>query len=287
MKKSILWYSILSFGILASCGNPEAEETAKEEGANENTEAVVEEPVATDHPETYEEGGVKLYPATASAQFPGAKLGLNTDLSTPFADGNIAFDFDVENYELGAQTPDVEEKGLANSPKGQHIHLIVDNGPYSAHYEADFEKGFDEGHHVAIAFLSRSYHESVKGADAHQVFQFVSGSEETHEDLIDLNQEMLFYSRPKGTYKGAGAQKILLDFFLKNTEIGVGGNTLKVTINDTQKFLLDTWQAYYIEGLAMGENTVNLQLLDKDGNLVDSPMNNITRIFTLAEEVAE
>ena len=47
---------------------------------------------------------------------------------------NINFNFELENYELGIQTLGAGENGLANSAQGQHIHMIVDNGPYSAHY---------------------------------------------------------------------------------------------------------------------------------------------------------
>lgn len=281
MKKNVFVFSILSFGIISSCNDAPAIEA---EVAEENVEVVEEKTI--DHPETYEINGLKIYPSSESAQFPGASLSFAEPLSGIEEDGNFGFNFQVANYELGAQTPDVETKGLANSGKGQHIHLIVDNGPYSAHYESGFEKTFEKGHHVAIAFLSRSYHESVKEATAHQVFQFTSG---TTEDVanVDLGQEMLFYSRPKGTYTGAGAQKILLDFFLKNTEISSGGNSLKVTINGSTSIMLDTWQPYFIEGLPMGENTINLQLLNAEGNMVQSPMNDITRTFTLAEEVKE
>lgn len=280
MKKNVFVFSILSLGIISSC----TETPVSIEPEKEELEVVEEKTV--DHPETYEIDGLKIYPSTESAQFSGASLSFAEELPNFKEDGNFNFNFQVANYDLGAQTPDVETKGLANSPKGQHIHLIVDNGPYSAHYEAGFEKTFDKGHHVAIAFLSRSYHESVKEAQAHQVFQFNSGTEDEAKN-IDLGQEMLFYSRPKGIYKGAGAQKILLDFFLKNTKISTGGNYLKVTINNSTSILLDTWQAYFIEGLPMGENTINLQLLNVEGNLVDSPMNNITRTFTLVEEVKE
>ncbi len=282
MKKNVFVLSILSIGLISSCNEtPVVEDAVSESKVKE----VVEEKI-TDYPESYEIDGLKIYPSSPSAQFPGANLNLKSNFSEPIESGVFNFDFAVENYELGAQTSDVETKGLANSGKGQHIHLIVDNGPYSAHYEGGFEKNFDKGHHVAIAFLSRSYHESVKEATAHQVFQFTSGTAEDAAN-IDLGQEMLFYSRPKGTYTGAGAQKILLDFFLKNTEISPGSNYVQVTINDKTTILLDNWQAYFIEGLPMGENTINLQLLNNEGELVDSPMNNITRTFTLAEEVVE
>ena len=48
-------------------------------------------------------------------------------------DNEYAFSFDISDYELGAQTINTFENQLANSGKGQHIHFIVNNGPYSAH----------------------------------------------------------------------------------------------------------------------------------------------------------
>tara|TARA_R110002096_G_scaffold135456_2_gene287401 strand:+ start:342129 stop:342977 length:849 start_codon:yes stop_codon:yes gene_type:complete len=282
MKNKVFVFSLLSFGILSSC-NQNAE---PEENTDQEIEVEVVEEKIVDHPESYEIDGLKIYPSSPSAQFPEASLGFAEEMKSISEDGNFNFNFSVSGYELGAQSPDAETKGLANSAKGQHIHLIVDNGPYSAHYESGFEKSFEKGHHIAIAFLSRSYHESVKGANAHQVFQFTSGSEEDAAD-VDLSQEMLFYSRPKGSYTGKGAEKILVDFFLKNTEIAPGGNYIKMTINGSTSVLLDNWQPYFIEGLPMGENTIKLQLLNSEGNLVDSPMNDITRTFTLAEEAAE
>ena len=72
------------------------------------------------------------------------------------------FGFEVTNYELGVQTEDATTRGIANSGKGQHIHFILNNGPYSAHYESVFSKSLNVGNYVMLAFLSRSYHESIK-----------------------------------------------------------------------------------------------------------------------------
>ena len=76
------------------------------------------------------------------------------------------FSFEIENYELGAQTINNVNNDLANSAKGQHIHFIVNNGPYSAHYNQDFSADVNDGD-VVLAFLSRSYHESVKNPNAY------------------------------------------------------------------------------------------------------------------------
>ena len=73
---------------------------------------------------------------------------------------SVAFSYNVTNYELGVVTQDANQKPLANSAKGQHVHLILNNEPYHAIYEPEgFKLALDDGHYVAISFLSRSYHE--------------------------------------------------------------------------------------------------------------------------------
>ena len=93
----------------------------------------------------------------------------------------------------------------------------------------------------------------------------------------------MFYSRPKGTYTGAATEKVMLDFFLLNTDISPSGNKVRATING-EEFMITEWAPYQIEGLPMGVTTVKLELLDASGNLVDSPFNPVERTVTLAEE---
>ena len=184
-----------------------------------------------------------------------------------------AFSFDLSDYELGAQTINNVENQLANSGKGQHIHLIVNNGPYSAHYTNNFKKKLNNDNNVILAFLSRSYHESVKNPNAFVLTQI-------GEDKIDLNNQFLFYSRPKGTYKGKDTEKLLLDFYLINTTISPEGNIVKATINDTE-FIITEWAPYYLQGLPKGEVKIKLELINAEGELVDSPFNPSVRIVTL------
>ena len=178
-------------------------------------------------------------------------------------DSIYSFSFEIENYELGAQTINNVNNDLANSAKGQHIHFIVNNGPYSAHYNQDFSADVNDGD-VVLAFLSRSYHESVKNPNAYFLTQF--GENQSY----DLTNEFLFYSRPKGTYKGNDTKKLLLDFYLVNTDISPTGNKVKATINDVV-FFIDEWTPYYIEGLPLGEISIKLELVNNDGVLIETP----------------
>ena len=205
-----------------------------------------------------------------SAPYSNSSISLN---NLKIDDDNFTFSFDVINYELGIQSLKDFDYTLANSNKGQHIHFIVNNGPYSAHYQQNITKELDKGNNVILAFLSRSYHESVKNPNAFILTQ-------TGNEKINLNNEFLFYSRPKGTYKGVDTEKLLLDFYLVNTNISTDGNKVRATIQDTE-FIIDEWAPYYIEGLPKGEIIVKLELIDSNGNLIDAPFNPSTRTVML------
>jgi hypothetical protein len=205
-----------------------------------------------------------------SPKYENSKLKLN-ELTF---DQKYNFSFGVDNYQMGEQTSNDFKFKLANSEKGQHIHLIINNAPYSAHYSENFSKKLEEGNNVLLAFLSRSYHESVKNPNAYYFSQIGDG------EKIDLDKEFLFYSRPKGVYKGIDTEKLLLDFYLINTDISANGNKVKATIQNSE-FIIDEWAPYYIEGLPKGEISIKLELINSDGVLIDSPFNPSYRTVTL------
>ncbi|MBW2961429.1 hypothetical protein [Mesonia aestuariivivens] len=227
---------------------------------------------------------ITLSPLENSPAYENSSLSLIEPKKEMLTDGKqVKFEFDVKNYDLGVQTEGAKEKMMANSGKGQHIHFIMDNDPYSAHYEPNFNKDIEPGNHLLVAFLSRSYHESVKNANSFVVKKLTIGDAKDDElGNVDITKPHMIYSRPKGTYTGKDTEKVMLDFFLLNTDLSASGNKVKATIND-QEFMLDTWEPKVIEGLPMGENTIKLELLDKDGNLVESPFNPVTRTVTLEE----
>ena len=224
---------------------------------------------------------ITLTKAPASPDFPDATL-TKSDLAIEQTDSlySLNYSFDVANYELGAQTEDADTRGIANSGKGQHIHYIVNNGPYAAHYMASVPDQLEAGNYVVLAFLSRSYHESVKSEGAYVIENITVGDVEASE--ADLTAPHLFYSRPKGTYSGADTEKVMLDFYLLNETLSADGNKVKATING-QEFMVEEWAPHYIEGLEMGENTIKLELIDAEGNLIEGPFNSVERTITLTE----
>lgn len=231
---------------------------------------------------TQEKDGIKVSEAPASPEFADAKLSLT--LNNTLAVGKDTFKFKVENYALGAQTPDANTKMCANSSKGQHIHFIMDNAPYMASYSPDIVADVKPGHHVLLAFLSRSYHESIKHSGAFVLKEFNAGAGD--KDDFDENAPHLFWSRPKGEYIGESeVKKVMLDFYLVNCTLSPKGYKVRATINGNE-FMLTKWVPYIIEGLPLGQVKIKLELLDAKNMPVNSPFNGVERTITLKMEPA-
>ncbi|MDB5256448.1 MAG: hypothetical protein JWM14_1143 [Chitinophagaceae bacterium] len=220
--------------------------------------------------DTLVSGKLKVYPLSDSPSFNDAILTLNAPAEKELLKNDkVHFAYDIKNYQLSKPTLEGScAIDCANSGQGQHIHLILNNQPYLAKYTPEFDETLQPGHYVALSFLSRSYHESIKHYEAFDLRQFTVGK--VKEKDVDLTQPMLFYSRPKGEYKGAETKKILLDFYVINATLGVNDYSVRATV-DGNVFLLKSWKGYLIEGLSIGEHTIKIELLDKTGTLVKSP----------------
>jgi hypothetical protein len=218
-----------------------------------------------------------------SPSYSDAALILNGHDSISYsAKDSIHFDFEVKNYRLGVQTESKNANDLANSKKGQHIHFILNNEPYSAHYSPNFKKEIPKGVNHLVAFLSRSYHESVKNENSVVVKKLIVGSDTPDTNKLDMAAPTLIYSRPKGSYSGKDTARILLDFFVLNTTISKNGNQVRVTINNSE-FIVTEWAPYIISGLPMGKTTLELALLDVENKLIPGPFNSVKRTITLTE----
>lgn len=236
-----------------------------------------------EEPAEEQEKGITLTKIKSFKKFPDAKLTLEHPREQELSEGDHRFLFNVENYTLKEQTTDADEHGLANSSKGQHVHFILNNGPYGAKYDKIFTKELPVGDHVMLAFLSRSYHMAVKHKNAYTLKKLRVGKPAEDEQMsVDFDAPHLFYSRPKGTYSGKDTRKVLLDFFLVNTDLSADGHHVIATIND-EEFILDDWAPYAIEGLPMGETTISLRLVDSEKNFIDGPFNEVQRTITLEE----
>ncbi|QXP71573.1 hypothetical protein H0I29_05680 [Polaribacter sp. R2A056_3_33] len=216
-----------------------------------------------------------------SPEYATASLKMTTPSDTVIKTvGETAFNFEVNNYELGALTQSKDTALLANSAKGQHIHFILNNEPYSAHYEPTFKKDMPNGVHHLVAFLSRSYHESVKNENAVVVKKLIVGEDTKDDNNLDINAPTLIYSRPKGEYSGKDTENLLLDFFVLNTQLSENGTKVRATINE-KEFIITEWAPQVIKGLPKGKVFIKLELIDAEGNLIPGPFNSVDRTVTL------
>lgn len=229
---------------------------------------------------------VTIKPVEGSPEFADAQLGIKSMKAEMQGTDSvkITVDYDVKNYALKNQTPDATSKPCANSKDGQHIHFILDNQPYMALYAPT--KTFTvpvKSEHYLMSFLSRSYHESIKTPKAGVLYHF-SVDEKGKLTKMDIPKTpMIFYSRPKGDYLGVDTKNLLLDFYVYHTTLAADGNKVKVDVNGTN-FDIDKWQPYFIENAPMGDVTVKLQLVDKDGKNIEGVNTSVSRTAKLAQQ---
>jgi len=279
MKKS---YLLLSASLLLAATACDSQRQAQEAETQEPVAAAVEESGPAPAGEVMSKGDLRVYAFDDTQNYPEAQLQLTTPAAGSTVEpGPVEFNYNLSNYELTRMTPHDNAEHLANSHQGQHIHNIVDNEPYTAHYETKFTKDLKEGNHVILSFLSRSYHESLKHKGAYDLRVVTAGNPAEKSDFNPEGQHM-FYSRPKGEYVGPETEKVMLDFYLVNTELAPDGNKVRATINGNE-FMLDRWLPYILEGLPMGENTIKLELVDSNGKVIPGPFNTVERTFTLKE----
>ncbi len=278
MKKLVLPVLVAGSALLlASCGD-----SAPKEDNKNATDSVTAAPPP-----------VAISTVTPSPEFPNATIAVTAKGEKVGKDSaKVAFSFDVKNYELKMQTADNATKLCNNSAQGQHIHFILDNQPYKALYEPKNEVTLaNNTEHYLMAFLSRSYHESVKSKGAAVVYHFKIDEKGNLKKLDEPKTPMLFYSRPKGDYIGKDTTNLLLDYYVWNCQLGADSFKVKAEIANesqaTQKLTttLDKWEPKFIQNLGSGKCKVTLTLIDKSGKEVDGPLTTVSRNFnTLVQE---
>ncbi len=201
--------------------------------------------------------------------------------------------------------------GKDDAGKGNHVHVILDNQPYAAHY--NWDEGFElrnvtDGEHTLRMFPSRPWHQSYKNEGAFKLVKFsvkngnADESKPTTDDkgntladasepapegadmaestagAVDPAKPLLTYSRPKGEYKGKDAEVIMVDFWLSNAALVGDGGEFKVrcTINDGEPLIFENWAPVWIKGWPEGTSVVKLELIDKDGKVVENGGYNAT-----------
>lgn len=198
---------------------------------------------------------------------------------------------------------------------GNHIHVILDNQPYEAYYNLDNEfelRNVIDGEHTLRVFASRPWHESYKNEGSFQMVRFIvknGGGDATKptttnngstmasptpegKDMqnstagaVDPKKPLLTYSRPKGEYKGADADAIMIDFWLDNAKLkGDGGQyRVRYTIGNVGLYI-DKWEPIWLSGLPAGTLSIKLELVDQADLVVENGgYNSTTREITVVK----
>jgi hypothetical protein len=258
-------------------------------GAQSNSEKTTTDTVKAANPPA----PVALSAVSPSPDFPNAALAVSSAKAEKAGkdSAKVTFKFDVKNYELKMQTTDNGSKMCNNSAQGQHIHFILDNMPYKALYEPTNDVTLaNNTEHYLVAFLSRSYHESIKNKGAAVIYHFKIDEKGNMKKMDDPKTPMIVYSRPKGDYIGKDTANILLDFYVWNCTLAPDGYKVKAEIaNETRPTqqltaTLDKWEPRFIQNLGTGKSKVTLTLLDKDGKAIEGPLTSATREFNLKQE---
>jgi hypothetical protein len=89
---------------------------------------------------------------------------------------------------------------------------------------------------------------------------------------VDATKPLLTYSRPKGEYKDADADPIMIDFWLSNAKLQADGGQYRVrySIDGGEAKFIDKWEPIWLSGWVSGKHQVKLELVDKDGKPVDN-----------------
>jgi hypothetical protein len=233
-----------------------------------------------------EHGGVRLVRLPpAGPDYGQVRLSLQSpEPGARFSAGEtVSLQFSLEGLDLNSPTPDAESRGLARAP-GQHVHLVVNDAPYRALYDVAapvLVEGLPEGTHVLRAFPGRDWHEGIKNPGALVQQLVVVGEGEPTLASPETWGPTLIYSRPQGTYEGAGVDSVMVDFFLSGVELSEAGNRVRLTVDGGPPFFIHEWHPHVLLGLAPGEHVLRMDLVDGSGAPIAAPFTPVERTITL------
>lgn len=95
---------------------------------------------------------------------------------------------------------------------------------------------------------------------------------------FDPKKPLLTYSRPKGEYKGADTDAVMIDFWLSNGKlVGDGGEyRVRYTVDNGDAKYIDKWAPIWLSGWTAGKHTIKLELVDQNGVTIDNGGYNAT-----------
>ena len=307
MKITKLSIAIIAFAALAACSSPATNDHSNHSNmnmsnSNSNSATTVQNLSEVPRPQKIadmmrERGAQDEAKPTLKINEPKADSIVNSSTVKV----KLEISGDLKGYKPGMN---------AETKMGNHIHVILDNQPYEAYYNLDQEfelRNVADGEHTLRVFPSRPWHESYKTDGAFQMVKFSvknGGADTTKpattnsgntmanansnastsatpegKDMqasnskgVDPTKPLLTYSRPKGEYKGADTDAIMIDFWLANARLKDGGGDYRVrySVDGGEAKFIDKWEPIWLAGWAAGKHKIKLELVDKNGAVVDN-----------------
>jgi hypothetical protein len=178
---------------------------------------------------------------------------------------------------------------------GPHLHLLLDDQSEQLVFDTSEPIVFTNltpGTHTLRVFAARPWSESFKneGAFAQTTFHIYT---KTGKNEPDQSRPLLTYNQPCGTY---GSEPILLDFYLTNAPLhaiaqefeddAIRDWRVRVTVNG-QRFMLDRWEPLYLKGVKPGQNWLQLELIDEQGEPIENAFNSTVHLFQYDDQLQD
>ncbi|HEY8563253.1 MAG TPA: hypothetical protein VIL74_22940 [Pyrinomonadaceae bacterium] len=310
MKITKLSIAIIAFAVLAACTSPATNEHSNMDHSNMNAANSNSAPAgaAQNLSEVPRPQKIADMMAQRGAQDEAAPT---LKIVEPAANSTVNSSTVNVRLELGGDLKGYKPMMDPQTKMGNHIHVILDNQPYEAYYNIEgnaFElRNVADGEHTLRVFPSRPWHESYKTNGAFQMVKFTvkNGGADTSKPTVtntgntmanansnanpaatpegkdmpastagavDATKPLLTYSRPKGEYKGADADAIMIDFWLANAKLtGDGGEyQVRYSVDGGAPKMIEKWQPIWLTGWSAGKHKIKLELVDKSGAVVDN-----------------
>lgn len=223
--------------------------------------------------------GVSVEPLERSPEGEGEVI----SLTCPLDGANLVkyplnIEMKVQGFSLGVITQGEKKNQFRGDPRGQTVHLFIDNKPYvdiSSLSPYEVKALLPRGAHLVRVLLCRSFGESLKGAQAFDYALFKVSDRKAKLPLeFDRKAPLLTYNEPQGTYRSG---PILLDFYLSNCTLSPEGYKVRLRVDGKETKRLTKWVPYSLQGLAKGPHKIQLTLMDKTGKEVRGEFNDIER----------
>jgi len=299
MKVYRLGVAVLSVSVFAACGEPPRTNVAN----SSNTTPATTSPAVQNLSVTERPQKIKDQMASRGQQDEAAPT---LQIVEPRADSTVSSSTVKVSLKIAGDLKGYMPHMDEATKMGNHIHVILDNQPYEAYYEIGqpFElRNVSDGEHTLRVFPSRPWHESYKNDGAFQMVKFTvkngggdaskptttgngntmanANAAKTPEGkamqtstagVVDAKKPLLTFSRPKGEYKDADAESIMIDFWLWNVKLtGDGGEyRVRYSVDGGEAKLVDKWAPIWLTGWTAGKHNVKVDLVDKVGNGVDN-----------------